>query len=51
MRWQKIKEIRLGMAFWLLLPIVGGLFWLGSGYFTNHQLNQYRPFAGSLKLD
>lgn len=45
-----LKEMRLGAMFWLFLPILGGLFWLGSGFFTNHQLNQPRPFAGTVEI-
>jgi hypothetical protein len=51
MRWQSFRKIRLGIAFWLLLLILGALFWLGSGYFTNHQLKQFRPLSGPIKLE
>jgi hypothetical protein len=38
------------LGIWTALPLLGGLFWLGSGWFSDRQLRQSKPSVESIQL-
>jgi uncharacterized protein YdgA (DUF945 family) len=42
--------LSLGVWFWLSLPLMGAIFWIGSGWFTEQQLKQNVDLAENLKV-
>jgi hypothetical protein len=50
LRWLRVLSA-LGAEFWLLLPVVGLIFWLGTGLVTDRILDRVSKTEDYLKID